>query len=96
MPRRREVTHEEATDAMDDSWVLNYEREGVAIRDVLAGRVRVSGFQTSSQLHMIIDLIFTFFDKERENWTRWKHRCANGKKLRENIVQCDLCSEIEH
>ena len=36
MPRRHEVTHEEATDAMNDSWVLNYEREGVAIRDVLA------------------------------------------------------------
>ena len=52
---------------MDDAWVLNYEREGLAICDVLAGRIRVSGFETSSQLHMIIDLIFTFFDKERED-----------------------------
>ena len=80
MPRRREVTHEEATDLMDDAWVLNYEREGVAICDMLAGRIRVSGFATSSQLHMIIDLIFTFFDKERENWTRWKHRYARMEK----------------
>ena len=80
MPRRHEVTHEEATDAMNDSWVLNYEREGVAIRDVLAGRIRVSGFALSSQLHMVIDLIFTFFDKERENWTRWKHRYARMEK----------------
>ena len=74
MPRRPEVTHEEATDLMDDAWVLNYEREGVAIRNVLEGRIRVSGFETSNQLHMIIDLIFTFFDKERENWTRWKYK----------------------
>ena len=65
---------------MDDDWVFNYERDGIAIRDVLAGCIRVSGFATSSQLHMIIDLIFTFFNKERENWTRWKHRYSRMEK----------------
>ena len=39
---------------------------------MLAGRVRVTGFSTLCHLHMVIDLIHTF-DKERENWTRFKH-----------------------
>lgn len=38
---------------------------------MLAGRVRVTGFSTLCHLHMVIDLIHTF-DKERENWTRFK------------------------
>ena len=67
MPLVRVYTHEEASDRLNNRWILDYEREGVRIPDILAGRVRVTGFSTSSQLHMIINLIFTFFDKEREN-----------------------------
>lgn len=53
-----------------------YERGGFPIRLVSAGHVAVGNFAESSQLEVMIDLIFTFFDIERENWTRWKHRYA--------------------
>ena len=69
MPLVRVYTHEEASDRRNDRWILEYERDGVRIRDILAGRVRVTGLSTSSHLHMVIDLIYTFFDQERENWT---------------------------
>ena len=61
-------------DRRNDRWILKYEHDGVRIRDILAGRVRVTGLSTSSHLHMVIELIYTFFDQERENWTRFKHR----------------------
>ena len=38
----------------------------------VGARVQVTGFSTLCHLHMVIDLIHTF-DKERENWTRFKH-----------------------
>ena len=73
-PRVRVYTREEVMDRRNDRWILEYERDGVRIRNILAGRVRVTGLSTSSHLHIVIELIYTFFDQERENWTRFKHR----------------------
>ena len=50
-----------------DAWMSRYERKGFSIRDVLEGRVSVGRFCESSQLEVMIDLIFTFFDIERGN-----------------------------
>ena len=79
-PLVRVYTREEALDRRNDRWILEYERDGVRIRDILAGRVRVMGLSTSSHLHMVIELIYTLFDQERENWTRFKHRYARMEK----------------
>lgn len=79
-PRVHVYTHEEAMDRRNDRWILEYERDGVRIRDILAGRVCVTGLSTSSHLHMVIELIYTFFDQERENWTRHKHRYMRMEK----------------
>ena len=81
MPRRRDLTYEEACDMTNQSWIFAYEQAGVSIRDVLAGRVEVGRFAKSSHLEFVVNLIFTFFDKERENWTRWKSRYARMEKV---------------
>ena len=81
VPRRRDLSYEEACDEINENWVFEYEQAGVAIRDVLAGRVEVSRFAKSSELDFMVNLIFTFFDKERENWTRWKSRYARMEKV---------------
>ena len=65
-PRQREFTYEEAVGRSNDRWIKKYERDGMSIRDVLRGRVSVGRF-VSSQLEVIIDLIYTFLDAEREN-----------------------------
>ena len=79
-PLVRVYTREEAMDRRNDRWILEYERDGVWIRNILAGRVRVTGLSMSSHLHMVIELIYTFFDQERENWTRFKHRYMRMEK----------------
>ena len=86
MPRKKEFTYEEATDLTNEYWVQRYERAGVAIRDILAGRVVVERFAASSNLEVMIDLIFTFFDQERENWTRWKDKyCRMERNFAKNL-----------
>ena len=80
IPRKREFTYEDAADASNEFWINRYERDVVAIRDILAGRVVVDRFAYSSNLEVMIDLIFTFLDLERENWTRWKHRYSRMEK----------------
>ena len=81
VPRRRDLTYEEASDLVAERWIFDFEQAGVAIRDVLAGRVEVGRFAKSSHLEFMVDLIFTFFDKERENWTCWKSRYARMEKV---------------
>ena len=86
MPRKKELTYEEAADLTNEYWVQRHERAGVAIRDILAGRVVVERFAASSNLEVMIDLIFTFFDKERENWTRWKDKyCRMERNFAKNL-----------
>ena len=34
VPRRGDVTYEEASDISNERWIMNYEEAGVAIRDV--------------------------------------------------------------
>ena len=58
----------------------------VAIHDILAGRDVVDWFTYSSNLEVMIYLIFTFFNQERENWTRWKHKyCKMEKNFAKNL-----------
>ena len=58
----------------------------VAIHDILAGHIVVAWFTHSSYLEVMIYLIFTFFDQERENWTRWKHKyCTMEKNFAKNL-----------
>ena len=49
MPRKREFTYEEAADASNEFWISRYERDGVAIRDILAAHVVVDWFAYSKQ-----------------------------------------------
>lgn len=94
MPLVRVYTHKEASDRHSDRWILEYVRDRVRIRDILAGRVRVTGFSVSSHLHMVIDLVYTLFDKEGENWTQ-ALACSDGETHGENIVQCHMHSQTE-
>ena len=81
VPRRRDLTYEEASDLSDERWIVDFEEQGVAIRNVLAGQVEVGRFARTWHLELMVDLIFTFFDKERENWTRWKSRYTRMEKV---------------
>ena len=92
LPRKIEFTYEQIVDASNEYWIRRYEEDGLANSDILAGRVFVSRFSEASQLEVMIDLIFTFFDKERENWTRLKHRYScmstcekDNRELRSDI-----------
>ena len=80
MPRKIEFTYEQIVDASNEYWIRRYEEDGLANSDILAGRVFVSRFAEASQLEAMIDLIFPFFDKESENWTRLKHRYNRMEK----------------
>ena len=79
-PRRRATTFEEAVDTMDGDFMRLYELMGIPIRQVLAGRALVREFSDSSQLEVMIHQIELFFDQERENWTRSKHRYRRIEK----------------
>lgn len=70
----------------NEGWIHQYEQNGVAIQDILAGSVFVDWFSESSQLEVIIDLTYTFFDDERENWTCHKHSyCCMEKNFTKNL-----------
>ena len=68
-PRYRDMTFEEAMDATNDPLILENEREGSPIRDIVIGRVHVVQFERSSQLDLNINMIYNFIES-RENWTR--------------------------
>ena len=68
-PRYRDMTLEEAMDATNDPLILEKEREGSPIRDIVIGRVHVVQFRRSSQLDLNINMIRNFIES-RENWTR--------------------------
>ena len=68
-PRYRDMSFEEAMDRTNDPLILQYEREGSPIRDIVIGRVHVVQFSRSSQLDLNISMIRNFIEN-RENWTR--------------------------
>ena len=68
-PRYRDMTFEEAMDATNDPLILENERQGSPIRDIVIGRVHVVQFMRSSQLDLNINMIWNFIEN-RENWTR--------------------------
>ena len=68
-PRGPDLTFEEAMDRTDDPLIIQHEREGSPIRDIVIGRVHVVQFTQSSQLDLNISIIRNFLG-HRENWTR--------------------------
>ena len=74
VPRYRITTLREAIENLDETWVRTYEGSGVPIRGILSGRISIQRFGESSQLEIVINQIYYFFDVERENWERSKRR----------------------
>ena len=70
VPRKPNITYEEAIDQIDAPWTRFYEERNFPIRDVLAGRRWMIHIQDSSQLEVMLHQIFFFMDVQRENWTR--------------------------
>ena len=92
IPRYPDLTYENAMDRIDEPWVRDYKRRGFPIRDMLTGRVNIVRFHQSSQLEIIINQIYVFFEHERENWTREKDQYdtmeQNFAKNLFNVLVC--------
>jgi len=98
IPRKPEVTYEEAIDRMDEPWTRFYESMDFPIRDLLVGRRWLIQIKDSSQLEVMLHQILFFMDEHRENWTRSQRRYRRIEKcfgrtlfnsilaLRRNIV----------
>ena len=67
-PRYREMSFEEAMDRTTDPLILEFERGGSPIRDII-GRVHVVQYSRSSQLDLNISMIRNFIES-RESWTK--------------------------
>ena len=78
--RRHPTTFDEAIDSIDSDFMRMYDLMRVPIREVLTGRAFVNRFSDSSQLEVMIHQIEVFFDQERENWVRSKHRYQRIEK----------------
>jgi len=74
VPRKPEVTYEEAIDQMDEAWTRFYESMNFPIRDLLSGRRWLIQFKDSSQLEVMLHQILFFMDEQRENWTRTQRK----------------------
>ena len=81
VPRRCVVSMEEAIDRMQKVWIDQDEASGVPIHVILAGRMWIGRYADSSQLEILFHQIDLFMDKERENWTKHKHRYQRIEKL---------------
>ena len=86
MPRWRATTLEGAIDSIRESWVATYENNYINIRDILAGRIWIERLGACSQLEIIINQMYHFFDVERENWVRWKRQyCRIERNFAKNF-----------
>ena len=81
-PRYLDVTFENSLDRTRDDWIVEYERHGVPIRDILTGRMRITRFRRCGQLQTAITIMTVFIDM-KENWTR---RAEGFKKMEENFA----------
>ena len=61
-PCYREMSFEEAMDRTNEPLILEYERGGSPIRDIIVGRVHVLQYSRSSQLDLNISMIRNFID----------------------------------
>ena len=68
-PKYLDLTFENSLDRTRDAWIVDYERRGVAIRDILTGRMRITRFRRCGQLQLAITIMSVFIDM-KENWTR--------------------------
>ena len=69
VPRKPDVTYDEAIYMMDEPWTRLYEAMDFPIRDLLSGRRWFVRFNDSSQLEVMLHQILCFVDEQRENWT---------------------------
>ena len=74
MSRYPDLTYENAMGRADSPWIEYHERRGFCIHDMMTGRVNVGHFYQSSQLEVVTNQIYVFFEHKRENWTREKER----------------------
>lgn len=82
-PRYDDVTFEEAFDRTREGWIVQIERQGVPIRDVLSGGLRITRFRQSSRLQMVIN-IMSVFAESKENWTR---RVERYERMERNFAK---------
>ena len=60
---KKEFTYEVAVHLTNKARITRYKQHGVAICDILVGQVVIDWFAYSSNLEVMISLIFTFFDQ---------------------------------
>ena len=85
MPRYPDLTYKNAVNRMDEPWVRHNEPNGVPFHNVLTGHVSVNHFCQSSQLQVVINQIYVFFEHERENWTQGKARFVKMENFSKNF-----------
>ena len=81
-PRYLDLTFENSLDRTREDWIVEYERHGVPIRDILTGRMRLTRFRRCGHLYLAITIMRVFIDM-KENWTRRPQRFS---KMEENFA----------
>ena len=89
-PRYREMSFEEAMDRTNDPLILEFERGGSPIRDIIIGRVHVVQYSRSSQTDLNISMIKNFIDS-RENWTKEAEDYVDSEKNFAKTLFSILC-----
>jgi len=81
VPRKPDVTYDEAIYMMDEVWTRFYEAMDFPIRDLLSGRRWFIRFKDSSHLEVMLHQILFFVDEQRENWTRSRRQYRVAEKV---------------
>ena len=89
-PRYREMSFEEAIDRTNEPLILEHERRGSPIRDIIIGRVHVLQYSRSSQMDLNISMIKNFIES-RENWTKEAEDYLDSEKNFARTLFSILC-----
>ena len=84
-PRYLDLTLEEAFDRAREAWIVQYERHGVPIRDILAGRLRLTRFRQSGQLQLVITIMSVFIEAKENSTHRGDHYEKMEKSFARNL-----------
>ena len=82
-PRYLDLMFEEAFDRTREDWIVEYERHGVPIRDILMGRMRLARFRRCGQIQLAINIMGAF-SWAKENWTS---RPQHFERMEENFAR---------
>ena len=77
-------TAQDIVDASEDAFVLSLESQGFPVRDVLAGRKRLSRLKTFDSLSVMTRQIHSFVEGNRENWSDSK---AGYEQVEKNFAK---------